>query len=200
MTFSKTKFVTGIAAGVAVAGLGGTLLFAQAQLGHGDGPPGVPMKTTYDVSSLKFTPQEKKNIDLTVGYYRDCVQSHHPELVYNFLAKDEINHNPNDPGTPAGLMAMLSSRFPKPEPLHKEIEPLPNLLIAKDNMVLLMYDQAEKDPKDPSKTYTYSRVEMVRVENGKIQEHWDVGDRRENAQSWKLDWCSKSGRKDCPTP
>ena len=95
---------------------------------------------------------------------------------------------------------MLGSRFPKPDPLHKELEPLPNLLLAKDNMVLLMYDQQEKDPADPSKTYTYSRIEMVRLENGKIQEHWDVGDRRGNAQSWKIDWCSKTGRSDCPKP
>ena len=194
MNLVKPMIVAGVAA------FSVTLLLAQANLGHGDAPAGVPMKTNYDVSSLKFTEQEKKNIALATGYYRDCVQSHHPELAYNFLAKNEVNHNPNDPTTPDGLMAMLCSRFPKPEPLHKEIDPLPNLLLAKDNMVLLMYDQAEKDPKDPSKTYTYSRVEMVRIENGKIQEHWDVGDRRENSQNWKLEWCGKSGRKDCPKP
>jgi len=169
-----------------------------AQLGHGDAPPGVPMKNTYDVSSLKYTPEEQKNIDTAVGYYRDCVQSHHPELVDNFLAKNEINHNPNDPKTPPGLMAMLGSRFPKPEPLHKELDPLPNLLLAKGNMVLFMYDEEEKGP--GGKSYPVDRFEMVRFKNGKIEEHWDVANRRVNAQSWKLDWCSKAGRNDCPTP
>lgn len=80
---------------------------ASAAQGHSDAPPGVPMKTSYDVSgtgltgSWKYTPEEQKNIEVAVGYYRDCVQSHHPELVDNFLAKNEINHNPNDPKTPA---------------------------------------------------------------------------------------------------
>ena len=196
MRFSKIMLI-GVA-GLAV--LGGSLLVAQQQLGHNDAPPGLPVKSTYDLSSLKYTAQEQKNIDLAVAYYRDCVQSHRVDLVDNFLAKDEVNHNPNDPSTPPGLMAMLKSRFPNPDPLHKQIDPLPNLLLAKNNMVLLMYDQQEKDPRDASKSYTWSRFEMVRIANGRIVEHWDVGDRRVNAQSWKIDWCTKAGRKDCPTP
>src|SRR5215472_7070082 len=90
------------AAGLAL--LGGSLSIAQQNLGHNDAPPGLPVKTTYDLSSLKYTAQEQKNIDLAVGYYRDCVQSHRFDLVDNFLAKDEVNHNPNDPMTPPGLM------------------------------------------------------------------------------------------------
>lgn len=175
----------------------GTSLASTPQ-GHSDAPPGVPMKTSYDVSSLKYTPEEQKNIEVAVGYYRDCVQSHHPELVDNFLAKNEVNHNPNDPQTPPGLMAMLSSRFPKPEPLHREIDPLPNLLLAKGSMVLFMYDEETKDA--GGNTYQADRFEMVRLKDGKIVEHWDVANRRVNAQSWKLEWCSKSGRNDCPTP
>ena len=126
------------------------------------------------------------------------MQSHHPELVDKFLATKEINHNPNDPKTPAGLMALLSSRFPKPEPLHKEIEPLLNLLLAKGNMVLFMYDEEAKD--SSGNTYQADRFEMVRLKDGKIAEHWDVANRRVNSQDWKLEWCSKSGRNDCPTP
>ena len=156
------------------------------------------MKPTYDVSSLKYTPEEQKNIETAAGYYRECVQSHHPELADKFLAKNEINHNPNDPQTPPGLMAMLSSRFPKPEPLHKELDPLPNLLLAKGNMVLFMYDEEAKDAS--GKPYQADRFEMVRFKDGKIAEHWDVANRRVNAQAWKLEWCAKSGRKDCPTP
>jgi predicted SnoaL-like aldol condensation-catalyzing enzyme len=186
-----------IAASAAVA-LGCSLLFAQES--HNDAPAGIPLQTTYDVSSLKYTPEERKNIDMAVAYYRDCVQSHNIALRDKFLAKDEINHNPNDPKTPEGLMAMLHSRFPNVDPPHKQIDPLPNLLIAKDNMVLIMYDSEDKDPRDPSKTYKWSRFEMLRFQNGKIQEHWDVGDRRVNSQNWKLEWCTKSGRKDCPAP
>ena len=195
MTISRVHL---IAAGAALA-LGCGFPLTQnmaAQDNHNDAPAGLPLKTTYDVSSLKYTPAERKNLDTAIAYYRDCVQSHNTAIGKNFLADGEINHNPNDPKTPAGLMAMLHARFATVDPPHKQIDPLPNLLIAKDDMVLLMYDQQEKEPRP----YTWSRFEMLCFQNGKIVEHWDVGDRRVNAQSWKLEWCTKSGRKDCPTP
>ncbi len=194
MLFSRIN----VMAACGVVALGCSFLLAQES--HNDAPAGLPLKTTYDVSSLKYTPEERKNLDMAIAYYRDCVQSHNVALGSNFLAKDEVNHNPNDPKTPEGLMAMLHSRFPNVDPPHKQIDPLPNLLLAKDNMVLLMYDEEAKDPHDPAKTYTWSRFEMLRFQNGKIQEHWDVGDRRVNSQNWKIEWCAKAGRNDCPTP
>src|ERR1035438_1096799 len=135
MVFSRIN----VLAACGVAALGGSFLLAQES--HNDAPAGLPLKTTYDVSSLKYTPEERKNLDTAVAYYRDCVQSHNFALRDKFLAKDEVNHNPNDPQTPDGLMAMLNSRFPKADPPHKEIDPLPNLLIAKDNMVLLRSEE-----------------------------------------------------------
>jgi len=195
MTISRIHFM---AAGAVLAMGCGFLLTQEsiAQDNHNDAPAGLPIAAKYDLSSLKYTPEERKNLDMAVAYYRDCVQSHNFALRDKFLAQSEVNHNPNDPTTPDGLMAMLNSRFPKADAPHKQIDPLPNLLIAKDDMVLLMYDQQEKEPRP----YTWSRFEMLRFQNGKIVEHWDVGDRRANSQNWKIDWCVKAGRKDCPTP
>ncbi len=162
--------------------------------------PGVPMKPGYDVSSVTYTPQELKNIEVAIGYYRDVVQSHHHELGGKYLAKDEIQHNPVDPATADGLIAWFNSRNPTPDPLRKEIMPLPDLLIAKDGMVVMMYDRQDKDPQDPSRTITTSRFEMVRIENGKIKEHWDTADRKATTIAPVLDWCIKAGRSDCPKP
>jgi len=162
--------------------------------------PGVPMKPGYDVSSIKYTPQEVKDIEVAIGYYRDVVQSHHHELADKYLAKDEIQHNPVDPTTADGLIAWFNSRNPAPDPLHKEIMPLPDLLIAKDGMVLMMYDRKEKHPDDASKITTTSRFEMVRIENGKVKEHWDTADRKSMTIAPVLDWCLKAGRNDRPKP
>ena len=38
---------------------------------------------------------------------------------------------------------------------------------------LMMWDRMAKDPDDPSKMYTWNHYDVVRVENGKIKEHWD---------------------------
>ena len=99
---------------------------AAVQLGHGDTPPGVPMKNTYDVSSLKYTPEEQKNIDTAVGYYRDCVQSHHPELVDNFLAKNEINTQPQRPENAArGSWRCSAAASPSPSRCTRSLIPFP---------------------------------------------------------------------------
>jgi len=70
-----------IAAGATVA-LGCSFLLAQES--HNDAPAGIPLKTTYDVSSLKYTPEERKNIDMAIAYYRDCVQSHNVAIHDKF--------------------------------------------------------------------------------------------------------------------
>jgi predicted SnoaL-like aldol condensation-catalyzing enzyme len=36
-----------------------------------------------------------------------------------------------------------------------------------------MVKGAEKDPNDPNQTYPVYRFDLVRVENGMVQEHWD---------------------------
>jgi len=199
MKYPNLKYTrTMLASAVALAGLTGSLLVAQQpKLGHDDAPPAQPAGSTYDVSSLKYTPQEQKNIAFVSEYYR-ALQSHDYALAVKHLSADEVNHNENDPSTPPGLMAMLKGRFPTVEPLHKELDPIPNLIVAKDDMLLLMYMATDKNPKDPSKTYEYGRFEMVRLAGGKIVEHWDVGDRHAGAQMWKIEWCEKAGRNDCP--
>jgi predicted SnoaL-like aldol condensation-catalyzing enzyme len=182
----------------AVALAGWTLSSAQQpNVGHSDAPPSTPAGSRIDTSSLKFTPQEQKTIEYVSEYYR-ALQSHDYDFALTHLTPDEINHNANDPSTGPGLMAMLKFRLPNKEPLHKELEPIPNMIIAKGDMVLLMYLATDKNPKDPSKTYEYGRFEMVRVAGGKIAEHWDVGDRRVGSQTWKIDWCEKEARNDCP--
>jgi predicted SnoaL-like aldol condensation-catalyzing enzyme len=181
------------------AGPAGTPVEPQQQSGE-YAIPDVPMKHGYDVSSIKYTPQEMKDIEVAIGYYRDVVQSHHHELADKYLAKDEIQHNPVDPTTAEGLIAWFNSRNPTPDPLHKEITPLPDLLLAKDGMVLMMYDRQERLSQDASKIITTSRFEMVRIENGKVKEHWDTADRKSSTIAPVLDWCLKSGRRDCPKP
>jgi predicted SnoaL-like aldol condensation-catalyzing enzyme len=181
------------------AGPAGTPIESQQQAGA-YAIPGVPMKPGYDISSIQYTPQEMKDIEVAIGYYRDVVQSHHHELADKYLAKDEIQHNPVDPTTADGLIAWFNSRNPTPDPLHKEIMPLPDLLLAKSGMVLMMYNRQGKHPDDASKIITTSRFEMVRIENGKVKEHWDTADRKSTTIAPVLDWCLKAGRSDCPKP
>ena len=44
---------------------------------------------------------------------------------------------------------------------------------AKGDFVWLIWEREEKDPRNPANTYHYNTFDVVRLENGKIQEHWD---------------------------
>jgi predicted SnoaL-like aldol condensation-catalyzing enzyme len=49
----------------------------------------------------------------------------------------------------------------------------PTLTIASGPYVFFMWDRKAKDPTDPAKEYTWDHFDLVRVDNGKIQKHWD---------------------------
>jgi len=175
--------------------IGGLVLLAQAPSNI---PPIIPMHTSYDVSSLKYTPEQQDHIAIADLFFR-ALHSGHFELVLNLIEwPDAINHNPNDPKTPPGLMALLKSRIPEPKPLFHEQDQIPSLVLANGDLVVFMWDQQVKDA--DGSMYPANRFELMRFKDGKIAEHWDVANRRENAQDWKIDWCMKAGRNDCPKP
>lgn len=123
-------------------------------------------------ASLKNTPEEAKNEEFVLNMYRDVLQYHHFELAPKYMAADYIQHNPSDPQGRDPLIAELSERF-KPEPLQPQMKAKPALTLTKGDIVLMMSTRPVKDPKDPSKTYLQQHFEMVRVQNGIAQEHWD---------------------------
>ena len=118
------------------------------------------------------TPEEQKNEQLVLDMYRDVLQYHHFELAPKYMAADYIQHNPTDPQGRDPLMEELAKRF-QPEPLQPQMKNVPEMVITKGDIVLMMTKRQLKDPADPSRTYAAYHFEMVRVQNGLAQEHWD---------------------------
>jgi predicted SnoaL-like aldol condensation-catalyzing enzyme len=44
---------------------------------------------------------------------------------------------------------------------------------ARGDFVWLVFETERKDPRDPSKTYHSNSFDVLRIQNGKVQEHWD---------------------------
>jgi predicted SnoaL-like aldol condensation-catalyzing enzyme len=124
------------------------------------------------VTQFTLTPEEQKNQEMVLNMYRDVLRYRHFELASKYMAADYIQHNPTDPQGRDGLMEELSGPF-KPEPLQAEMKNKPGLVVTKGDIVLMMTPRPTKDPRDPSKTYELNHFEMVRVQNGLAQEHWD---------------------------
>ncbi|MEY4933482.1 MAG: hypothetical protein RLZZ403_1802 [Pseudomonadota bacterium] len=139
-----------------------------------EGQPNVPVITGVGPPpvSPKNTAEEDKNLAIATVEFKDILQYGHVELASKVMAENYIQHNPNVPGGRKGFVDFFS-KFAKPEPIKAEWKDKPALILTSGNMVLMMFDRVSKDPADPTKTYKWNWFDMVRVDNGMIQEHWD---------------------------
>ena len=119
------------------------------------------------------TPGEEKNLAFVLDWWREVVEARHTELAANYAAEDFIQHNPNIPTGRAPLMAFFNSLGPAIEPIPDRLVNPPVVAGARGNFVWLVFEHQSKDPKDTSQSiYGYS-FDLFRIQNGKIQEHWD---------------------------
>jgi len=124
-------------------------------------------------STGTLTPQEKKNQDIAIVEMKDILQYGHLELADKVMAPGYIQHNPNVP-TGRDPFKQFFARFAKPTPIQDEWKKKPVLILTSGDIVFFLVENEGKDPLDPSKTYKYNWFDMLRVDNGMIQEHWDT--------------------------
>jgi len=128
-------------------------------------PPTTPQ------ASSRMTAQEKRNRDFVLDYYREVIQSRHMELASKYFGA-YIQHNPNIPTGPSGIIGMFGQR-PPVNPMPDKLNPSPVVSGAKGDFAWVVWEREEKDPRDPSKTYHYNFFDLFRFQNGKLEEHWD---------------------------
>lgn len=117
--------------------------------------------------------QEKKNLDMVLEWWRVVIQGGHLDQTSKYQADDYIQHNPNVNTGREGFVAFFS-RFSKPKnPIPDKLANPPVVMGAKGDYVWLIWETEQKDPRDPSKTYHSNSFDVLRIQNGKVQEHWD---------------------------
>jgi len=120
-----------------------------------------------------MTAQAKKNLDTVLTWWRECIEGGHMELTSKYQADDYIQHNPNANTGREGFIAFFS-KFRKPQnPIPAKLQNPPVVVGARGDYVWLIFEHEDKDPRDPSKTYHYNSFDVLRIQNGKVQEHWD---------------------------
>jgi predicted SnoaL-like aldol condensation-catalyzing enzyme len=101
------------------------------------------------------------------------LQYGHVELAEKVMAPGYIQHNPNVPSGRDGFVAFFS-KMRKPEPLQSRWKDKPMMIIPSGEFVFYMSPTEMKNPDDPTKMYRTYLFNIVRVDNGMIQEHWDA--------------------------
>jgi len=123
--------------------------------------------------ALPNTPEEQANEDLAKLEFKDILQYGHLELAEQVMAPGYIQHNPMVP-TGRDAFVEFFGQFAQPEPIMDEWKDEPELTLTSGNIVLYMFTRYSEDPADPSQVYKWNWFDMVRVEDGLVQEHWDM--------------------------
>jgi len=138
----------------------------RAQWGTAINPATTPQ-------TAPMTAQEQKNLDMVLQWWREVIEGLHTELSEKYQAADYIQHNPNIPTGRAAFIKVFSSLGPPVDPMPTELKQPPVVKGAKGDFVWLIFEYEIKDPRDPSKTYHLNTFDILRIQNGKVQEHWD---------------------------
>ena len=131
---------------------GGATLFAQ---GRGVGQP--------------QTEQEKRNIAVVQGFWREVWERHDPNAIAKYIAEGYVEHNNGGINGLENMTKVFGRPFPPEFPKMKVVS---QTIYARDEYVLLTQIREITDPKEPAKVNKMNIVEMFRVYDGRLQEHW----------------------------
>ncbi|KWV10921.1 nuclear transport factor 2 family protein [Xanthomonas translucens] len=113
------------------------------------------------------------NKRLVYDFWRIVFEAGHTEYAPMYMAQDYIQHNPNVADGRDAFLQFLTA-FVKPQPIKPRVQLPLVAILAEGDYVTLVSVRTLPDPKDATKTYTTTWFDMFRIQNGKIQEHWDA--------------------------
>ncbi len=159
MKFSKLKLLAGV---IVLLAASPVLLLAESI-----NPPTTPQ-------TAPMTAQEKKNLETALTWWREVIQSRHLDLTPKYQAENYIQHNPNINTGRAEFVKFFGTLGPAVNPIPEKMANPPVVSGAKGDFVWLIWERENKDPRNPDNTYHFNTFDVIRFENGKIQEHWEA--------------------------
>ena len=149
------------------------LALAPSLMAESINPPTTPQ------TSPAMNAKEKKNLDMVLNWWREVIQGGHMELSSKYQAEDYIQHNPNVPTGRAAFVNFFQNivKVQPKNPIPATLNPAPVVAGAKGDFVFLVFETESKDPRNPANTYHSNSFEVLRIANGKVQEHWDSAQR-----------------------
>jgi predicted SnoaL-like aldol condensation-catalyzing enzyme len=115
------------------------------------------------------TADEAKKQEMVMNWYREVVVFGHTELASKYMANSFVEH---DPTVGTDLASFVKHYGGAPKAMQAQLPKAPIKAFTKGDYVTLVWEHDDKDPKT-STPYKYISYDVVRVKDGKIQEHWD---------------------------
>lgn len=105
------------------------------------------------------------NKELIREFYSEVFNAHNAPLAAKYLREDYIQHNPGVPQGAAGFIEAFDAKFKSGAYFHLEIKDL-----IEEGDKIVVYLKALK----PDGSTATRVVDIYRIEDGKLAEHWDV--------------------------
>jgi predicted SnoaL-like aldol condensation-catalyzing enzyme len=117
-------------------------------------------------------PKLAANKRLAFDFWREVMQARHVERIDIYLADDFVEHDPTAASGRAGLVATLGHRPPRA--VKATIDELVSIVAERDRVVLA-FRRELPDLEHEGQTYTTTWFDMLRIDDGRIAEHWNFG-------------------------
>lgn len=109
--------------------------------------------------------REEDNLKLVVQFYEDVFIDHDIERGVAFMADDYVQHNPAVPAGKQGFIAFFKGVFAGQPGIKARL-----MRVAADGDLVWINAHFTTRPEDPG----FLVVDMFRVQDGMLVEHWDV--------------------------
>lgn len=105
------------------------------------------------------------NKEVVAAMYKEFFNDHDVDAALKYVKEDYIQHNPGVTQGRAGLMEGFAQKFKVEPTFHLEIQQM----IAEDDKVVVYLKNVDPEGKTKCRV-----VDIYRLEDGKLAEHWDV--------------------------
>src|SRR5262249_22643676 len=113
--------------------------------------------------------QEAKNQQMVLDWYREVVTFGHTDLAPKYMADTFIEHDPEITGGLKEFVAAYGKAHPRP--IQRKL-PITPVAFTKCDYTVMAFEHPDNDVRRGT-LYTYFTYDVVRVKEGKIQEHWN---------------------------
>ena len=130
-----------------------------------------------DAEALFTSPDPKLHANKQVVYHimRDLLEANHWDTADQFLTERYLQHNP---GVASGRDTVVNFFTQvlkvEPTPIPAKMTTPVVFVTAEGDLVTVATVRTEKEPNDPTKTYTTTWYDTWRILDGKADEHWDA--------------------------
>ncbi len=116
--------------------------------------------------------QLRANKRLVFDFWREVMQARHVERADAYLATDFVQHDPTAASGRDAFVALIGHR--PPAAVKAKIDELVSIVAERDTVVLA-FRRELPDLEHEGQTYTTTWFDMLRIDGGRIAEHWNCG-------------------------